>query len=1002
MINISDQDGGVFGDQENSHDINDMAPELPEAELYAAQSAAAEHDFQIFEQSRIISEHGYSLYPGKKYNKFAFNSENAIQISNHGMLKANQTSAINTRIAANVSDTDSGDQSTGGDFLISNSRRKRNKFGGLLANDSTQEEMNRMFPPFTPFAEDSAVVNEPHDDGFNSSSGSDSPTSLPAAIRNGFTNLTNGSAGGGGVSSEDNDFLATVVPSRMNNDESVLYFTEEKQENSNEEGIDTATLGGFKTMIGSDRKAIPSYFKKGGSFRDLTELGFNPNAKTIDLSKRTPKKKTPVSFNLSSPPKSAVRALFKSGPMKNSPVKKEKLKNDKSRSKRKNGKLTKPSPKTTKGAKRGKKSVSVSAKKLTSQQSKAVAAVRQRLNLSKKKKNNDVWCICRKPHGGRFMICCDKCNEWYHGSCVKVSLADGKLMAKTGEEYVCPKCIPKNPKAQKPKEKQKSPTTVRPVEIEKKPAMNESSQAPGTQTTKNRSAFSKMGLFDIGLPARKIVITKKSEMGTKPTESVSRLSQKKDSFALLLKKKRMERKSNVTLLKIARRSSTIPSKRSKSKSIGTKGTPKLTESIDQPTAVSRRSTRSVVDDPESLVKESGNALGETKTAVVEIKMEAKQPTPKLSSSKRKNTPRKRTAPVIEKMKSLEIKTKGDSESESPVSEKRVLRASVKPSTDSPSDGQEKVDEQKSPLNEQLIESTAGNDKESNPALKPQPGGGINKSKKRALLKATLIKNKSLLNEQLMQMKAAFGLNKDSKKEEEERKKGLKSSSSDVKDSRNRRKRPPDDDGNDSGNGSGGTNSSAGTGRASRGSNAERRSSSGSFGGKSPRNRSEKDQSSNSERRSSPRKRPDVPMVSNILIQSYELHAMLNTAYDSKSESVVNCSPAIEIFQQFDSNSEGNSIDHRQVADVQLAEISNEELKSLPRFHDQVQFSDSALRNLDFQFHIAAAIFEVAVTLKHALLSQLLPSIASIYCNYLSAETLIERSARSSNCTLKSS
>merc|ERR1712129_398315 len=29
---------------------------------------------------------------------------------------------------------------------------------------------------------------------------------------------------------------------------------------------------------------------------------------------------------------------------------------------------------------------------------------------------NKLWCICRKPHGNRFMICCDACSYWYHGT----------------------------------------------------------------------------------------------------------------------------------------------------------------------------------------------------------------------------------------------------------------------------------------------------------------------------------------------------------------------------------------------------------------------------------------------------------------------------------------------------------------------------------------------------------------------------------------------------------
>ena len=40
----------------------------------------------------------------------------------------------------------------------------------------------------------------------------------------------------------------------------------------------------------------------------------------------------------------------------------------------------------------------------------------------------------------RFMICCDRCGEWYHGDCVGISVAEGKRMEKSGKEYVCIKC----------------------------------------------------------------------------------------------------------------------------------------------------------------------------------------------------------------------------------------------------------------------------------------------------------------------------------------------------------------------------------------------------------------------------------------------------------------------------------------------------------------------------------------------------------------------------------
>ena len=53
---------------------------------------------------------------------------------------------------------------------------------------------------------------------------------------------------------------------------------------------------------------------------------------------------------------------------------------------------------------------------------------------------NKLWCICRKPHKNRFMIACDICQEWFHGSCVGISPKKGKEMEDNGHEWTCPKC----------------------------------------------------------------------------------------------------------------------------------------------------------------------------------------------------------------------------------------------------------------------------------------------------------------------------------------------------------------------------------------------------------------------------------------------------------------------------------------------------------------------------------------------------------------------------------
>ena len=50
------------------------------------------------------------------------------------------------------------------------------------------------------------------------------------------------------------------------------------------------------------------------------------------------------------------------------------------------------------------------------------------------------FCIIFTLSCYRFMICCDHCEEWFHGMCVGITMAQGRQMEKNGQEYVCPKC----------------------------------------------------------------------------------------------------------------------------------------------------------------------------------------------------------------------------------------------------------------------------------------------------------------------------------------------------------------------------------------------------------------------------------------------------------------------------------------------------------------------------------------------------------------------------------
>ncbi|KAK9744164.1 Transcription factor S-II (TFIIS), central domain [Popillia japonica] len=61
---------------------------------------------------------------------------------------------------------------------------------------------------------------------------------------------------------------------------------------------------------------------------------------------------------------------------------------------------------------------------------------------------NKLWCICNQPHNNRFMICCDTCEEWYHGKCVNVTKAMGQMMEQEGREWICLYC--KDPSLKRP------------------------------------------------------------------------------------------------------------------------------------------------------------------------------------------------------------------------------------------------------------------------------------------------------------------------------------------------------------------------------------------------------------------------------------------------------------------------------------------------------------------------------------------------------------------------
>lgn len=51
----------------------------------------------------------------------------------------------------------------------------------------------------------------------------------------------------------------------------------------------------------------------------------------------------------------------------------------------------------------------------------------------------NVYCKCRMPEGGRWMVCCDCCNVWYHEECVPVP-TDVRNDTRNNIPWHCPKC----------------------------------------------------------------------------------------------------------------------------------------------------------------------------------------------------------------------------------------------------------------------------------------------------------------------------------------------------------------------------------------------------------------------------------------------------------------------------------------------------------------------------------------------------------------------------------
>ncbi|KAG5927375.1 hypothetical protein E4U42_002318 [Claviceps africana] len=47
------------------------------------------------------------------------------------------------------------------------------------------------------------------------------------------------------------------------------------------------------------------------------------------------------------------------------------------------------------------------------------------------------YCLCRGPDDHRWMICCERCEDWFHGECINMNKEIGEHLI---EKFICPNC----------------------------------------------------------------------------------------------------------------------------------------------------------------------------------------------------------------------------------------------------------------------------------------------------------------------------------------------------------------------------------------------------------------------------------------------------------------------------------------------------------------------------------------------------------------------------------
>lgn len=65
------------------------------------------------------------------------------------------------------------------------------------------------------------------------------------------------------------------------------------------------------------------------------------------------------------------------------------------------------------------------------------APIKVRKNSGKYTTEGKLYCVCRQSYDAtRFMIACDRCDDWFHGECININEKESEFI----DLYFCTKC----------------------------------------------------------------------------------------------------------------------------------------------------------------------------------------------------------------------------------------------------------------------------------------------------------------------------------------------------------------------------------------------------------------------------------------------------------------------------------------------------------------------------------------------------------------------------------